>query len=427
MPCRNGAYCEENYGLYECGCIGGFIGKNCDKNGTCHSNPCLNGGTCRINYLDSDHTCFCSPGFTGHICETEINECESNPCQNQGSCKDHMLGYTCTCSAEYTGKTCEINLECRSSPCLNGGLCTDNQKSGHTCHCPLGFTGYNCEKDPLVLIKPNISLSEVKVVSAGYNMLTIPCYAEGIPVPSITWESLDKPSLPNNTLQLAHFLVILNVSIIDGGHYMCTAKNKVGTDIKVVEVIVRAKDSKLIAPVIHASSSVEVKYYLEGRLTCNVTGFPTPTVTWKHNNKIVQTSGNTLVVRSVTNATTGSYSYIATNSAGTSQANIQLKVSYDVPKIITPPVTSVLMAGHSHNFTCIATGYPKPSIKWTYKMYIKHTKDMPSHQLYDNGSVLMLYSINTQESGQLTCTAHNEFGEDHVFVSVIVRTPNPVG
>lgn len=47
---------------------------------------------------------------------------------------------------------------------------------------------------------------------------------------------------------------------------------------------------------------------------------------------------------------------------------------------------------------------------------------MPSHQLYDNGSVLMLYSINTQESGQLTCTAHNEFGEDHVFVSVIVRT-----
>lgn len=40
--------------------------------GTCHSNPCLNGGTCRINYLDSDHTCFCSPGFTGHICETGI-------------------------------------------------------------------------------------------------------------------------------------------------------------------------------------------------------------------------------------------------------------------------------------------------------------------------------------------------------------------
>lgn len=44
-----------------------------------------------------------------------------------------------------------------------------------------------------------------------------------------------------------------------------------------------AKDEKLIAPVIHAPSSVQVKYYFEGRLTCNVTGDPTPTVIWKHN------------------------------------------------------------------------------------------------------------------------------------------------
>lgn len=47
---------------------------------------------------------------------------------------------------------------------------------------------------------------------------------------------------------------------------------------------------------------------------------------------------------------------------------------------------------------------------------------MPSHQLYNNGSVLTLYSSNTQESGQLTCTAQNEFGEDHVSIPVIVRT-----
>ncbi|VDI75359.1 Hypothetical predicted protein, partial [Mytilus galloprovincialis] len=222
--------------------------------------------------------------------------------------------------------------------------------------------------DPAFLIKPTIILPEYRTVSEGYSSLVIPCYAEGIPVPSITWESLDKSSIPFNGKQLAHFLVFTNVSRIDGGHYMCTAKNKIGTDIKVVHVIVREKDEKQIAPLIDAPSTVQVKYYSEGRLRCNVTGYPTPLVKWKHNNNVVQSSGNTLVINRVTNSTTGTYTCIATNVAGTSQANIQLKVTYDVPKIITPPVTSVIMGGHSHNFTCIATGHPEPNIKWTYKM-----------------------------------------------------------
>ncbi|VDI36495.1 Hypothetical predicted protein [Mytilus galloprovincialis] len=319
------------------------------------------------------------------------------------------------------------DYECHSSPCLNGGTCTDYQKAGYTCHCPLGFTGKNCEQDPVVLIKPSIILPESKIIPEGYSVLTIPCYAEGIPVPNITWESLDKQSIPQNARQLAHYLVIRNVSKDDGGHYMCTAKNKIGTDIKVVQIIVRAISEKQIAPLIHAPSYVEVKYYLEGRLTCNVTGFPTPIVIWRHNNNVVQSTGKTLVIQRVTNATTGIYTCIAKNHAGTSQANIQLKVTYDTPKIITPPITSVIMAGKSHNFSCIATGHPTPTIKWTYRMYIKHTTDMPSHQIHNHGSVLTLYTIDTQESGQLTCTAQNEFREEHVSVSVIVRNSNPVG
>lgn len=54
--------------------------------------------------------------------------------------------------------------------------------------------------------------------------------------------------------------------------------------------------------------------------------------------------------------------------------------------------------------------------------YTKHTTDMPSHQLLKNDSVLTLNSLSTQESGLLTCTAQNEFGEAHVSISVIVRS-----
>ncbi|VDI13473.1 Hypothetical predicted protein, partial [Mytilus galloprovincialis] len=219
------------------------------------------------------------------------------------------------------------------------------------------------------MIKPSALLANTKTVLEGSTVLTILCDAEGIPIPSVTWESLEKTSLPHNARQVAHYLVFKNVSSIDGGHYVCTAKNKVGIDIKVVQVIVKAGNEKPhVAPLIHVPSQIQVKYYTEARITCNVTGFPKPNVAWIHNNNPVQSSGNTLVIHSVTNETTGTYTCIATNDAGTSQANIQLKVTYDVPKIVSPPVTSVIMAGHAYKFTCIATGHPEPTIIWTYNM-----------------------------------------------------------
>lgn len=38
-----------------------------------------------------------------------------------------------------------------------------------------------------------------------------------------------------------------------------------------------------VAPVIHAPSTIQQKYYTEARITCNVTGDPTPNVAWIHN------------------------------------------------------------------------------------------------------------------------------------------------
>ncbi|CAC5424735.1 NOTCH3 [Mytilus coruscus] len=336
-PCHHGT-CSDGIGSYSCNCYAGYTGNRCEREtNECASNPCQHSGVCH-DYVNR-YVCTCKSGYTGTNCELDIDDCPSNRCQHQARCIDQLNGYKCSCTTGYTGKYCEINIECHSYPCQNGGICTDDQKSRYTCHCPLGFTGNNCEKEPSIMIKPNVYLADTKTVLEGSSLLTIPCYAEGVPTPSVTWESLDKPSLPHNAWQLGHFLVFENVSSIDGGHYVCTAKNKVGIEIKVVQVIVKARYEKPhIAPLIHAPSIIQVKYYTEAKITCNVTGFPTPNVTWIHND------------------------------------------------------------------------------------FTKHTTDMPSHQLYKHDSVLTLYTINTQESGLLTCSAHNEFGENHVSVSVIVRS-----
>ncbi|CAC5424736.1 HMCN [Mytilus coruscus] len=219
------------------------------------------------------------------------------------------------------------------------------------------------------MIKPTVTLADTITVFEGSSLLSIPCYAEGIPIPSVTWESLDKSSLPRNARQLGNFLIFKNVSSIDGGHFVCTAKNKVEIDIKVLQVIVKTRYVKPhVAPLIHAPSTIQAKYYTEARIICNMTDFPTPNVAWIHNDIPVKSSVNTLIIHSVTNATIGTYTCIATNDAGSSQANIQLKVTYDVPKIVSPPLTSVINAGQAHNFTCVAIGHPEPAIIWTYKM-----------------------------------------------------------
>ena len=53
--------------------------------------------------------CSCVDGYTGTLCETDINECESGPCLNGGTCQQLFSGgFQCRCSAFFIGDLCEI-------------------------------------------------------------------------------------------------------------------------------------------------------------------------------------------------------------------------------------------------------------------------------------------------------------------------------
>ena len=47
--------------------------------------PCENHASC-VNNVLGGYTCQCPDGYTGDICDTEVNECDPNPCQNGGTC-----------------------------------------------------------------------------------------------------------------------------------------------------------------------------------------------------------------------------------------------------------------------------------------------------------------------------------------------------
>ncbi|XP_035724721.1 protein crumbs-like isoform X1 [Vespa mandarinia] len=166
-PCVNDAICIDDIKNYKCQCYSGYTGKNCEIDiNECESSPCQFNGTCLersnkelykseafnlpsiftqdFSYANaSGYECLCVQGVTGKNCEMNINECESNPCQ-AGSCVDRIGGFTCECDEGYEGDHCQHDIdECkRYTPCVHG-VCTDG-RADYFCTCEPEYGGKNC-------------------------------------------------------------------------------------------------------------------------------------------------------------------------------------------------------------------------------------------------------------------------------------------
>lgn len=65
--------------------------------------PCHHDGKC-IDQLGG-FKCDCTgTGYSGVLCQMNIDECASDPCQNEAKCEDQINDYTCSCYPGYTGK-----------------------------------------------------------------------------------------------------------------------------------------------------------------------------------------------------------------------------------------------------------------------------------------------------------------------------------
>ena len=89
------------------------LGVDCEiKMDSCLGNGCQNGAVCIAKY--GGYSCYCRPGYTGQLCDVNVDECLSRPCSH-GTCVDGINDYTCHCDPGYTGRHCMINIdECQS-------------------------------------------------------------------------------------------------------------------------------------------------------------------------------------------------------------------------------------------------------------------------------------------------------------------------
>ncbi|XP_061175426.1 uncharacterized protein LOC133184388 [Saccostrea echinata] len=147
-PCKNGGFCNSRFNDFTCSCPSGYTGKLCQHDiDSCGPSSCQNGGTCYDKTGSQGYGCTCPAGYSGDVCQSNINECASNPCSPEGSlgCVDKVNDFFCNCRPGFTGKNCSVPIdECASAPCMHGGNCTD-LVADFQCTCPEGWVGKRCQ------------------------------------------------------------------------------------------------------------------------------------------------------------------------------------------------------------------------------------------------------------------------------------------
>ena len=72
-------------------------------------------------------SCNCDVGWTGWLCDEDLDECLAKPCKNNGRClqTEEPGMYTCECTDQYRGHNCEQlkNRTCEDKPCREDAQC----------------------------------------------------------------------------------------------------------------------------------------------------------------------------------------------------------------------------------------------------------------------------------------------------------------
>jgi hypothetical protein len=101
---------NQNKSFY-CSCKNGYYGKTCDMYQSRCENYCSSNSFCRVDN-NSNPYCICSMNRFGPRCNLKHDYCISNPCLNNGTCQlDYRLNgeitYKCNCLLPFYGYKCQ--------------------------------------------------------------------------------------------------------------------------------------------------------------------------------------------------------------------------------------------------------------------------------------------------------------------------------
>ncbi|XP_030320600.1 neural cell adhesion molecule 1 isoform X3 [Calypte anna] len=273
--------------------------------------------------------------------------------------------------------------------------------------------------------------------------VTLACDADGFPEPTVTWtkdgEPIEQADDDDDEKYSFNYdgseLIIKKVDKNDEAEYVCIAENKAGEQDATIHLKVFAKPK-----ITYVENKTAMELEDQITLTCEASGDPIPSITWRTSTRNISNEDKTLdgriIVRSHARVSSltlkeiqytdaGEYVCTASNTIGQDSQAMYLEVQY-APKL-QGPVAVYTWEGNQVNITCEVFAYPSAVISWFRDGQLLPSSNYSNIKIYNTPSASYLEVTPDSENdfGNYNCTAVNRIGqESSEFILVQADTPS---
>ncbi|XP_062273055.1 hemicentin-1 [Scomber scombrus] len=273
-------------------------------------------------------------------------------------------------------------------------------------------------------VPPSIEDDVTTITAVKMSPVVLPCHVQGRPQPTVTWTKGGAKLGPRGGSYRVLPTGVLEITAAvpsHAGRYTCSARNPAGVAHKHISLTVQEPPE--IRPM---AEEVQVVLHHGTVLSCEVQGFPRPSITWQREgvpiaagHRLAVLSNGALKFSRVTLGDAGTYQCLAKNEAGVAVGRTKLVLQ--VPPVLSVPrVEYTAVLGQPVSLECVADGQPQPEVNWQKER--RPLVDGAHTHVFANGT-LAIASTQRSDAGLYTCTAKNLAGRASHDIRLLIQVP----